>query len=160
MLQRRPFTLPFMSSLARDVDPLLMNVRRMFQDPFALMTEPLAFPEPIGWFPPVEITEKDGELKLTAELPGLDRKDVTVELEGNVLTLRGEKREERKEEDKAKQYHLEERRYGAFYRSFTLPPAVDPDEITADFDKGVLTLHLPKTKEAKPRGREIPVGGK
>jgi HSP20 family protein len=147
-----------MSSVAREVDPLFASMRRMLQDPFLMTTEPFAFPEPIGWFPPVEVTESEGELRLTAELPGLDRADVKIELDGDVLTLRGEKREERKEEDTGKRYHLEERRYGAFYRAFTLPPAVDAEKISAEFDRGVLTLHLPKAAEAMPRGREIPVG--
>ena len=157
-IQHRAFVPPFVSSLAREVDQLQSNVRRMFQGPLAAASEALAVPQPIGWFPAIEITETDGELTMTAELPGLDQKDVHVELDGDVLTLRGEKREVRTEEDKAKQYHLEERSYGAFLRSFFLPPSVDKEKITADYDKGVLTLRLPKNAEVKPAGRKIPVG--
>jgi HSP20 family protein len=157
-IQRRAFVPPFVSSLAREVDQLQANIRRMFEHPLAAPDEALAFPQPIGWLPAVEITETDGELAMTVELPGLDRKDVHVDLDGDVLTLRGEKREERKEEDEKKHYHLEERSYGAFLRSFVLPPSVVKEKITADYDKGVLTLHLPKTAEVKPAGRKIPVG--
>lgn len=157
-LQRRSPTLPFMASLAHDADQLHASVRRMFENPFAMLPAPFAFTESIGWLPPVEIAESESALTLTAELPGLDRKDVRVELDGDVLTLRGEKREERRENDR--RYHLEERSYGAFQRAFTPPPAVDREKITAEFDRGVLTLHLPKSTDVRPRGREIPVAAK
>lgn len=159
-LQRRPFAAPFLSSVAREVDQLQASVRRMFENPLVAAVEPFGLPEPIGWLPPVEITESAGELTITAELPGLDRKDVHVELEGDVLTLRGEKQEERTEDGKEKQYHLVERSYGAFQRSFTLPASVDRDRITADFDKGVLRLRLPTRADATPRGRRIEIGGR
>lgn len=158
-LQRRAFAAPFMSTIAREMDQLQSSIRRMFENPMAPAMEPFAFPEPIGWFPPVEISESGTELTMSVELPGLDRKDVHVELDGDVLTLRGEKQEERTE-DKDKQYHLVERSYGAFQRSFTLPASVDRDRITADFDKGVLTLKMPKGAEARPRGREIQIAGR
>lgn len=97
-------------------------------------------------------------MTVSAELPGMDRGDVHVEVDGDVLTLRGEKQEERR--DEGKQYHLVERRYGSFQRSFTVPRTVDTDSITADFDRGVLTVRLPKTKEARAHGREILISGK
>jgi HSP20 family protein len=159
-LQRRAFATPFMSSIAREVDQLQASVRRMFENPLAPAMEPFALPETIGWFPPVEVTESAIELTLTAELPGLDRQDVHVDLEGDVLTLRGEKQEERTEEGREKQYHLVERSYGFFQRSFTLPASVDRDRITAEYDKGVLTLRMPKRADATPRGRQIEIGGK
>lgn len=159
-LQRRAMGAPFMSNIAREVDQLQDSIRRMFENPFAAATEPFAFAQPIGWFPAVEITESDNELTMTAELPGLDRKDVKIDLDGNMLTLRGEKREEKVEEGKQKEYHIEERTYGAFQRSFTLPPNIDVDKITASFDKGVLTLQMPKMAEVKPRGREITIAAK
>ena len=83
-----------------------------------------------------------------------------MDLEGDVLTLRGEKHEARTEGDKERQYHLVERSYGTFQRSFTLPPSVEREKIRAEFDKGVLTLRMPKSKEAKSGGREIPVSGR
>ena len=156
-LQRRALGTPFMSNIAREVDHLQDSIRRMFDNPFTAATEPLPFAQPIGWFPAVEISESDNELTMTAELPGLDRNDVKIDLDGNMLTLRGEKREEKIEEGKEKEYHIEERTYGAFQRSFTLPLTVDSEKITADFDKGVLTVRLPKSQTPTPRGREITI---
>lgn len=159
-LQRPSFAAPLMSSIARDIDQLQASVRRMFERPSMSGMAPFAsFPESIGWLPAIEISETDAELTLTAELPGLDRADVHVDLDGDVLTLRGEKQEERTEQGKEKQYHLVERSYGAFQRSFVLPASVDRDRISATFDKGVLTLHLPKGGEAKARGRRIEIAG-
>ena len=157
-LQRR--SLPgLFPSLSREMDQLQSNIRRMFDNPFA--AEALAtFPQPIGWMPAVEISETSDEVKLTAELAGMDAKDVHVELDGDVLTLRGEKQSERKEGEKGTEYYLVERSYGAFQRSFTLPSTVDAQKIKADFDRGVLTVRMPKTAQAAPRGREIPIGGK
>jgi len=159
-LQRRAMGAPFMSNIAREVDQLQDSIRRMFENPFSTATEPFAFAQPIGWFPAVEITESENELTMSAELPGLDRQDVKIDLDGNTLTLRGEKREEKVEEGKQKEYHIEERTYGAFQRSFTLPMNVDSEKITADFDKGVLTVHLPKARTATARGREIAINEK
>jgi HSP20 family protein len=159
-LQRRALGTPFMTNIAREVDHLHDSIRRMFDNPFTVVNEPLSFPQPVGWFPAVEIAEFDNELTMTAELPGLDREDVKIDLDGNLLTLRGEKREEKIEEGKEKEYHIEERTYGAFQRSFTLPLTVDSEKITADFDKGVLMVRLPKSRTATPRGREIPINEK
>ena len=159
-LQRRAMGTPFMSNIAREVDHLQDSIRRMFENPFSVTAEPLSFAQPIGWFPAVEITESDNELTMTAELPGLDRKDVKVDLDGNLLTLSGEKREERIEEGKAKEYHIEERTFGAFQRSFTLPLTVDAEKITADFEKGVLTVRLPKSRTTPPKGRQITINEK
>ena len=159
-LQRRAMGTPFMSNIAREVDHLHDSIRRMFDNPFTVATEPLPFAQPIGWFPAVEISESENELLMTAELPGLDRQDVKIDLEGNMLTLRGEKREVKIEDGKEKEYHVEERMYGAFQRSFTLPLTVDVEKITADFEKGVLTVHLPKSRTATPRGREITINEK
>jgi HSP20 family protein len=159
-LQRRAMGTPIMSSIAREVDQLQDSIRRMFENPFTVAAEPFPFTQPIGWFPAVEITESDTELTMTAELPGLDRKDIKIDLEGDTLTLRGEKRDERIEEGKEKEYHIEERVYGAFQRSFTLPMNVDSEKITADFDKGLLTVRMPKTVTSAPRGREIAINEK
>ena len=159
-LQRRTMGAPFISTIAREVDQLQDSIRRMFENPFTVGTEPFAFAQPIGWFPAVEITESDNELTMSAELPGLDRTDVKIDLDGNMLTLRGEKRAEKIEEGKQKEYHIEERTYGAFQRSFTLPMNVDSEKISADFDKGVLTVHLPKSRTTETHGREIAINEK
>ena len=117
-------------------------------------------PEPTGsWFPAVNVEEGTDELLLTAELPGMAEEDVSLEIENNILTIRGEKREEPDEErdegDDKRSYHVWERRYGSFQRAFTLPKSVVVDEIKADFDNGILTVKLPKATEAKSRTIEI-----
>ena len=116
-----------------------------------------------NWIPAVNVEEADDELLLTAELPGMREEDVTVNIENNILTIRGEKREtytaggeaEGEEGDAEHNYHVSERRYGSFHRSFTLPRSVQPDAIEAEFDSGILTVRLPKAPEAKSRTIEI-----
>ncbi len=105
--------------------------------------------------PHVEVTETDDAYRVAAELPGLDEKDVEVLLEDQCLIIRGEKREEK--DEKRKNYHLTERRYGTFQRTFTLPPTADAGKIAADFKKGVLNVTIPKLAGAKPGKRQIPV---
>jgi HSP20 family protein len=109
-----------------------------------------------SWAPAVDIYEKDGNIVLKAELPGLDPKDVDVRVENNVLTLRGERRFDN--EVKRDNYHRVERAYGTFTRSFTLPNVVDTGNIKADFKDGLLHVVLPKKEEAKQRQIQINVG--
>jgi HSP20 family protein len=158
MLSRRTMLPSVFPSLGRDLDQLNASIRRMFDNPFAMTNELLSnAPQSLGWVPPVEISETPDALVVTAELPGMDAKDVHVALEGDVLTVRGEKSEERTEKDEERQFHLVERSYGSFQRAFALPRSIDADKVTARFDKGVLTVTLEKTKEAKKTGREIAV---
>ena len=113
-------------------------------------------PEPNGaWSPAVSVEEAADELVLTAELPGLREEDVNVGLKNNILTIRGEKREAREEGEEGGTYHVGERRYGSFRRTFTLPRSVQPEGIHAEFDRGILTVRLPKAPEAKSRAIEI-----
>ncbi|MBX4924411.1 Hsp20/alpha crystallin family protein [Rhizobium binae] len=105
--------------------------------------------------PAIDLVEKDGAYEISAELPGLDEKNVEIRLSNHTLTIRGEKSEEK--EDKQKDYYLSERRYGSFQRSFQLPEGVDADKIDARFAKGVLTVTLPKTFEAKKAEKKITV---
>ena len=132
------------------------RLRQMFEG--GLTLEPLM--EPIGWMPAMEIVEKDDALVVTAELPGISAKDVDISVDDGVLMISGEKKEEHEETKDSARYHMWERRYGAFRRSFTLPQAVDPEKIVAKFEDGILTVTLPKTKKAKAQGRKIPVNGK
>ena len=97
--------------------------------------------------------EKEGNLILRAELPGLSEKQIELKLEGNTLTLKGERKMEN--EDKKGTYHRVESCYGSFTRSFRLPDTVDTDKIHADYKNGILTVTIPQKSEAKPR--EIPV---
>ncbi|MDX1673492.1 MAG: Hsp20/alpha crystallin family protein [Longimicrobiales bacterium] len=107
------------------------------------------------WSPPVDVEETGDELILTAELPGMDRENIDIELEDGVLTIQGEKKEEQK--DEGTQGLLYERRWGSFTRRFTLPRAVDANNITANYENGILTIRVPKAEEAK--GRKIEIAG-
>lgn len=105
--------------------------------------------------PAMDLVEKDDVYEITAELPGLSEKNVELKLSNHTLTIKGEKSEEK--EDKRKDYYLSERRYGSFQRSFQLPEGIDTDKIDANFAKGVLTVKLPKTSEAKKAEKTISV---
>jgi len=105
--------------------------------------------------PAVNLVESENEYRVTAELPGMDAKDVEVSMSGDILAIKGEKKEER--EEKSENYHLSERRFGSFRRSFQLPRGVDRERIEARFDKGVLTVTLPKTAEAAAQQKKIEV---
>jgi len=103
--------------------------------------------------PAVDMVEKENEYRISAELPGMDEKNVEVKLSGGVLTISGEKKEEREEKDKG--YSFSERRFGSFQRAFRVPEGVDADKIAASFDKGVLTIALPKTPAAQKAEKKI-----
>ncbi|MCX7984007.1 MAG: Hsp20/alpha crystallin family protein [Bacteroidetes bacterium] len=107
------------------------------------------------WSPAVDIAEKDDAYIVKVELPGVEKDDVKVTLESNVLTIRGEKKFEK--ETKKENYHRIERCYGSFNRSFTLPSTVKSDKIDATYKDGVLTITLPKAEEAKPKQIEVKV---
>lgn len=107
------------------------------------------------WMPNVDVAETADELFITAELPGLTTKDINVRVENGVLTLWGEKKETKEEADEKRRYHLFERFYGTFSRTFALPRAVDPEYVTATFANGILTITMPKLAEAK--GHIVPV---
>lgn len=108
-----------------------------------------------AWAPAVDIYEKDGNIVLKAELPGVDPKDVDVRVENNILSLRGERKFD--EEVQKESYHRVERSYGSFTRSFTLPNVIDTEKIKAEFKDGVLRMTLPKKEEAKPKQISISV---
>jgi len=112
-------------------------------------------PQAEGWKPPVDILEKDGNLYLRAELAGIDEKDIDLKLEGNVLTIRGE-RKQTSESDGFTSYQTE-CCYGPFSRSFTIPESVDPAKISAQFKNGILTVTLPQKPEVKPRSIKVNV---
>lgn len=105
--------------------------------------------------PRFEVSETDDEVRVKAELPGMDEKDVEVTLDENILTIRGERKEQR--EEKKRNYQVSEMSYGSFQRSFPLEAVVDRDKATAKFKHGVLTLTLPKTGTAKTARKHIPV---
>ena len=107
--------------------------------------------------PAVDLAETDKAYTVTAELPGMDEKDIDVSINGDMLVIKGEKRQEK--EEKNKNYYVAERAYGSFQRSFTLPDGVDRDRIAASFAKGVLTVTLPKSAEAQKQQKKIEVKG-
>lgn len=127
------------------------SLRRMFE------WEPAFRAETAFTFaaPSVDVAEDDKAYKITAELPGLEAKDVEVSISGDMLVLKGEKKQET--EKKEKNYYMSERAYGSFQRSFALPDGVDRDKIAADLAKGVLTITLPKTAEAQKPAQKIEV---
>jgi HSP20 family protein len=110
------------------------------------------------WLPAMDLVERDDHLVLRADLPGLSEEDVNIEVKDNVLTVSGERRSEH--EEKADGYYRVERGFGSFSRSLTLPEGIDPDGVSASFDKGVLEVQIPKPEERKPRRIEIGKGTK
>jgi HSP20 family protein len=139
--------------------PSLMSLPSRFFDfdPFKRMGEPL-MPAFGATVPKVDVSETADGYRIEAELPGMDEKDISVTLSDGMLTIKGEKKVEH--EEKKKDYYLSERSYGTVQRSFRLPETVDADKISAEFAKGVLTLELPKTKEAKSQERKIDIKSK
>lgn len=111
----------------------------------------------IDFLPRINVAETDHEVTVSAELPGLEEKDVELELTKESLILRGEKKTE-KEEDK-KNYHYQERSFGAFYREIVLPDGIDTEKAKATFKKGVLEVKLPKSLKAQESVRKVPIQG-
>ena len=146
---------------------LRADMERMFEDFFSGVSSSLSgrkgAVEPFrtvermftGSAPAVDLVEKENAYEMSAELPGLDDKDVRLSLKDDVLTLSGEKKEQT--EEKKQGYHFSERRFGSFRRSFRLPDDVDQDKIEANFKKGVLTITLPKNPEAAKNEKKIEV---
>ena len=126
---------------------------RLFQDSVArLLNEPRS---QRPWTPAVDILETENELILKADLPDVDMKDISVEIENGTLTLKGERKFE--SEEKAQGYHRIERSYGSFARYFTVPDTVDAEKVKADYRKGVLSVTLPKKEIAKPKSIRVEV---
>jgi HSP20 family protein len=151
----RPF-----ESLHREVDRLFEDFGRGFwTSPFRRPTfdiEP-SWRRELAWgaVPSVDVVEKDNAYEITAELPGMDEKNVEVKLVDGDLTIKGEKQEEK--EEKKKDYYLHERQFGSFERCFTVPEGVDSDKIAASFKKGVLTVTLPKKPGAQKPEKKIEI---
>jgi len=123
------------------------SLRRMFDTP--------AFDKSFAPNPAVDVAEDDKAYRITAELPGMSEKDIEVNLSENTITLKGEKHEEKAQKDK--DYHVSERRYGAFQRAFGLPPGIDRDKVAATFEKGVLTVTMPKTVESVNQQKKVEI---
>jgi len=132
----------------RDFSTLQDRMNRIFRESFgpegsdeALTTSNFA--------PPVDVYEDEHNITLKIEVPGIDEKDINVSIENNTLTVRGERRFEK--DEKEENFHRVERMYGSFTRSFTLPNTVDPEQVSANYEKGVLKIRLAMKAEAKPK---------
>lgn len=150
----RPF-----AGLRREIDRLFDEFDGGRRQPFGRSLFDLApfWRSEAAWpqAPVVDVAETDKAYEITAELPGLDEKNIEVKVADDVLTIRGEKQEEK--EEKKKDYYLSERSFGSFQRTFQIPSGVDPDKIEASFNKGVLTVTLPKSAEALKSEKKITV---
>ncbi len=129
---------------------LRREIDRLFEDTFAR--------DGNSWTPAVDIKENDGEIRVDVELPGLKPEDVEITAENGVLTVRGERRAERKEGDETR-FQVVERVYGSFMRTFQLPQGIDEDQIKAEFNNGVLELQIPKAALPQPKRIEISTVG-
>ena len=109
-----------------------------------------------GFAPPVDVYEDEHNFTLKIEVPGVEEKDIDVRIENNTLIVHGERKFEK--EEKEENYRRVERQYGSFTRSFTLPNSVDPGQVSAHYDKGVLKVNLAKKAEAKPKQIKVTVG--
>ena len=148
-----PFLRPFGEPFFREMEEMNDRFNRLlgtWTSPFE--TQMLTKAE---WIPAVDIQEKEKEYVVKAELPEIEKKDVKVTVEENLLTIQGERKKEK--EEKGLKFHRVERNYGTFLRTFTLPEYVDPQKVTADFKEGLLLVHLPKTEKPRAKAIEVPV---
>jgi len=136
----------------RDLVSLRERMNKLFEDVASSRGEERDLAAS-SWAPAVDIYETENEVVLTAEIPGIEEKDIEIKVEDSTLTLRGERKFEK--ETKEENYHRIERAYGSFFRSFTLPTYVDQDRIEAQHENGVLKIHMPKRSELKPRKVKI-----
>ena len=138
----------------RELEDMSERLHRVFSRP-ALRPAGKETLTVADWMPTVDISETDGEYLIKAELPEVKKEDVKVSVEDGVLTIQGERRQEK--EENGKKYHRVERSYGSFVRSFTLPESVDEGAVKAEYKDGVLNLHLPKTEKVKPKAIDVKV---
>ncbi len=139
----------------RELQAFQKEMNRLFQDAFP-GTSPMRGEEALTgvWAPPVDISETVEHLTFTVEVPGFKQEDLSLNVEGGVLTLKGERTFEKKSEER--NFHRVERSYGQFVRSFSLPANVDTSRINANLADGILTIEMPKREESKPKS--IPIG--
>ncbi len=149
--ETRPAEDPF-AAMRREMDRLFDEMTRGFGLPRTSFGEGVMAPR-------VDVRETEDAIVVQAELPGVEERDVEIEFADGVLTLRGEKKQEREAEEKERGYYLMERSYGSFLRRIPVPAEVDEDGIRAVFDRGVLTVTLPKRPEAQPKRIAIKTGG-
>jgi HSP20 family protein len=137
----------------RDLVQLQDRVNRLFQESAQGREEGF---DTTSFVPPVDIYEDEHNIVLKVEVPGIDQKDLDVRIENNTITVRGERKFEK--ETKEENYHRVERRYGSFQRSFGLPNTVNTENVSADYENGILKVTLAKRAEAKPKQIKVNVG--
>jgi HSP20 family protein len=142
---------------ASDVTTFERRIQRLFNEALGGLDWQYRDSAGASWVPPVDIFEATDEIRILAELPGVRPDDVKISVEGNVLTVQGQK--EQVAEERTERVHRYERTYGTFERSFTLPATVDADRIKASYERGVLTVTLPKVEKAKPRQIQVTSNG-
>ena len=151
-----------LSRTGNDSDPfvsLRREMDRLFDD-FTQVWDVPAFSGSSGMLSPrVDVAETEKGIEIKAELPGIDPKDIDLDLTDGVLTLKAERKHEKEEKDERKQYHLVERSYGTFLRRFALPFEPDQDKLEASFDKGVLKIFVPRSAAAAKQVKKIQIKG-
>jgi HSP20 family molecular chaperone IbpA len=157
LARRRPLPLPQIFGPTR-----FPEVAQMMENALALFPELPEVTEltQARLFPAVNVTENPTNFTITAELPGLTANDVRVDFTDGILTIQGDKTQERTEKEDGMKYHIWERRSGSFQRSFPFPGGVAEDKITADFKDGVLTIQLPKAAEEQAKRHSIKINAK
>jgi HSP20 family protein len=133
----------------RELFGLHNSINRMFNDFFSPTVSNDEALSVRGWNPVVDIYENEENIVIKAELPGVAKKDMAIDVKGRVLTLKGERSTDN--EVKEDNYYRQERYYGKFERCFTLPVEIDPEKIKADYKDGVLKIDIPKAEESKPK---------
>jgi len=137
----------------REFSTLQDRMNRLFRESFEGQDQALATS---SFAPAVDVYEDEHQVTLKIEVPGIDEKDIDVRVENNTLTVAGERKIEK--EEKEENYRRIERQYGSFTRTFTLPSTVDSEKVSANYEKGVLKIALPKKAEAKPKQIKVNVG--
>jgi HSP20 family protein len=140
-------------------DPFRGVASNRMNSPFQDFSRPQGWenelPSASGFVPPVDVYEDEHKIVLKLEVPGVKQEEIDIRLENNTLTVRGERKFEK--EEKEENFHRVERRYGAFFRAFTLPTTVDTENVKAEYDSGILKLELNRKAEAKPKQIKIGV---
>lgn len=143
---------PFLAPIGGFAD-LSLRTQQLFDEVFGkdLLAKGQA------WMPAVNVAETKDEFAVSAELPGMKAENVSVDFTDGMLTIRGEKIDEKTEKEDDRTYYMWERRFGTFQRTLPFPGGIDDKKIAAEFKDGILTVHLPKAEEAKPKRQTIPV---
>ena len=140
----------------RDLATMQNRINRFVRESYSPEGPEEALTTTTNFAPPVDIYEDEHNITLKMEVPGIDEKDIDVRIENTTLTVHGERKFEK--EEKEENFRRVERQYGSFTRSFTLPSSVDPGQVSAHYDRGVLKISLAKKAEAKPKQIKVNVG--